>query len=237
MRWPGAVGAFQAASTWLSGSGAALTVSVPAVISAARAGSSARIAAVLTEPWPLPMMRRFAARRAAEGRAMSGPATEPIWIQSSARPRSWRRVSEGGDGVLGGRAPEVVDDDVDVGGGLAERGRRSASPRRTVRRRRGRPARRAARRRGRRRSRGRRRGAWRSGRPSGPRCRSRRARARAGRAGRSIRVRSAIQEDIAGFIAAATVAASLSAGSATLRRRSTTVCSAIDPSVVSGRTK
>jgi hypothetical protein len=28
---------------------------------------------------------------------------------------------EGADGVLGRRAPEVVEDDVDVGGGIAER--------------------------------------------------------------------------------------------------------------------
>ncbi len=39
MRRPGDVGAFQAVSTWLSGTGAGLAVSVPAVISAARAGS------------------------------------------------------------------------------------------------------------------------------------------------------------------------------------------------------
>jgi hypothetical protein len=50
------VGAFHALSTWLSGIGFALTVSVPPVISAARAGSSSTIAAVLTEPWPLPRM-------------------------------------------------------------------------------------------------------------------------------------------------------------------------------------
>jgi hypothetical protein len=51
------------------------------------------IVAVVTEPWPLPMMRRFAARKAADGSVMSGPATEPIWIQSSGRLRSWRRVT------------------------------------------------------------------------------------------------------------------------------------------------
>ena len=209
-----------------------MTVSVPAVISAARAGSSATIAAVLTEPWPLPMMRRFAARSAADGRAMSGPATEPIWIQSSGRLRSRRRGEEGADGVLGGRAPEVVDDDVDVGGGLAERvvverdgdvgaelGQRREALGVTA------CADHVA-------------GAEVLGDLDGHlarRCRSRRGRARAARAAMAIRVRSAIQEDIAGFIAAAIAATSLSAGSGTLRRRSTTVCSAIEPSVVSGQ--
>jgi hypothetical protein len=53
----------------------------------------------------------------------------------------------------------------------------------------------------------------------------------------AIRVRSAIQDDIAGFIAAAILGTSVSAGSGTVRRRSTTACSAIDPSVVSGSTK
>jgi hypothetical protein len=41
-------------------------------------GEWAMIAAVATEPWPLPMMRRFAARRAADGRVIPGPATEPM---------------------------------------------------------------------------------------------------------------------------------------------------------------
>jgi hypothetical protein len=53
----------------------------------------------------------------------------------------------------------------------------------------------------------------------------------------AIRERSAIHEDIAGFIAAAVATTSRSAGSGALRRRSTTVCSAIAPRVVSGRTK
>ena len=43
--------------------------------------------------------------------------------------------------------------------------------------------------------------------------------------------------DMAGFMAAAMSTGSLSSGRATLRRRSTTVCSAIAPIVVSGRMK
>jgi hypothetical protein len=53
----------------------------------------------------------------------------------------------------------------------------------------------------------------------------------------TIRRRSAIHEDMAGFIAAAIVEASAPAGRGTLRRMSTTARSAIDRCVVSGRTK
>jgi hypothetical protein len=62
-----------------------LTVSVPAVVSAARTGSWATIAGVETELWPLPMMRSSRRAARADGRVMSGPATEPIWIQSTGR--------------------------------------------------------------------------------------------------------------------------------------------------------
>jgi hypothetical protein len=58
--------------------------------SSTRAGSSATKPAVLTDPWPLPMIRRSAARSTNEGSVMSGPAVEPIWIQCSGRPRSAR---------------------------------------------------------------------------------------------------------------------------------------------------
>ncbi len=51
------------------------------------------------------------------------------------------------------------------------------------------------------------------------------------------RWRSATQDDIAGFIAAATATGSVVSGSTTLRRVSMTVCSAIAPIAVSGRTK
>lgn len=53
----------------------------------------------------------------------------------------------------------------------------------------------------------------------------------------AIRERSAIHDDIAGFMAAAVATTSQSAGSDTLRRRSATVRSAIAPRVASGRTK
>ena len=49
----------------------------------------------------------------ADGSSRSGPATEPIWIQSSARLRSLRRVKRA-HGPHGGLAPQVVEDDVDV---------------------------------------------------------------------------------------------------------------------------
>ena len=52
-----------------------------------------------------------------------------------------------------------------------------------------------------------------------------------------MRRRSATHDDIAGFMAAAMAAGSLPSGSTMLRRRSTTVCSAIAPMVVSGSTK
>ncbi len=81
------------ASTSSSGRASASTSSTPDVIAAASPGSSSTIAAVLTEPWPLPSTRRFAARKAAEGSARSGPATDPICTQSSARPRSRRAVT------------------------------------------------------------------------------------------------------------------------------------------------
>ena len=51
------------------------------------------------------------------------------------------------------------------------------------------------------------------------------------------RWRSATQEDMAGFMAAATAIGSLPSGSTMLRRVSMTVCSAIAPIVVSGRMK
>jgi hypothetical protein len=49
--------------------------------------------------------------------------------------------------------------------------------------------------------------------------------------------RSATQDDMAGFMAAATAIGSRSSGRTMLRRASMTVCSAIAPIVVSGRTK
>jgi hypothetical protein len=52
-----------------------------------------------------------------------------------------------------------------------------------------------------------------------------------------MRRRSAIHDDIAGFIDAATRIGSAESGSAMLRRGSMTVYSAIAPMVVSGRTK
>ena len=232
-RRPGAAGAVHAVSTSLSGSGAALTVSVPAVISAARAGSSATIAAVLDGA--LAAAHDAQVRGAQRGgrerdvRAGDGADLDPVERAAAVAAAGDERA----DRALGGRAPEVVEDDVDVGGRLAERvvverdGDVGA----------GRRAPRGARRRGRRRS------------PApAPRCLAistaiRPALPVAPRTSTrcpgwsAIRVRSAIHEDIAGFIAAAIVAASLPAGSGTLRRRSTTVRSAIDPSVVSGRTK
>ena len=51
------------------------------------------------------------------------------------------------------------------------------------------------------------------------------------------RWRSATQDDMAGFIAAATVTGSVPSARTMLRRVSMTVCSAIAPMVVSGRTK
>ena len=54
---------------------------------------------------------------------------------------------------------------------------------------------------------------------------------------KATRWRRPTQEDMAGFIAAATATGSLSSGSTTLRRVSMTVCSAIAPIVVSGRMK
>ena len=51
------------------------------------------------------------------------------------------------------------------------------------------------------------------------------------------RWRSATQEDMAGFMAAATAIGSASPGRTMLRRVSMTVCSAIAPTRVSGRTK
>ena len=64
--------AVQTASTSLSGSGTGSTVNVPAASSAASAGSSSTIARVETEPWPEPTMRRPVARRAALGIAAVG---------------------------------------------------------------------------------------------------------------------------------------------------------------------
>ena len=52
-----------------------------------------------------------------------------------------------------------------------------------------------------------------------------------------IRWRSATQEDMAGFMAAATAMGSLPSGKTMLRRVSMTVCSAIAPIAVSGRMK
>jgi hypothetical protein len=51
------------------------------------------------------------------------------------------------------------------------------------------------------------------------------------------RWRSATQDDMAGFIAAASATGSAPSGSTMLRRGSMTVCSAIAPRVVSGRMK
>ena len=51
------------------------------------------------------------------------------------------------------------------------------------------------------------------------------------------RWRSATQEDIAGFMAAATATGSLPEGRTMLRQVSMTVCSAMAPRVVSGRMK
>ena len=52
-----------------------------------------------------------------------------------------------------------------------------------------------------------------------------------------IRRRSATHDDMAGFMAAAMATGSAPAGRTTLRRRSTTVCWAIAPIVVSSSTK
>jgi hypothetical protein len=54
---------------------------------------------------------------------------------------------------------------------------------------------------------------------------------------KSMRLRNAIQDDIAGFITAATAAGSTSSGSRALRRRSMTVRSAMLPNRVSGKMK
>ena len=206
-RRPAGAGSVHAASTSDRGRGAASTVNVPAAISAASAGNSATIAAVETEPWPLPRTRRFAARSAADGRAMSGPATAPIWIQSAA-----------GHGQRGASRSR------------GSRGRQASTTGSRARRRRRRPPPRA--RRGivvvagqRHRDVGAEtgqrgealgvaaggddlaahRGAGPPAPPSARRCRSRRARGRARRAASAIRARRAIQADIAGFIAAAIV--------------------------------
>jgi hypothetical protein len=56
-------------------------------------------------------------------------------------------------------------------------------------------------------------------------------------AAKPTRRRSATHDDIAGFIAAATATGSAASSSTTLRRGSISVRSAIEPSVVSSRTK
>ena len=47
----------------------------------------------LTEPCPLPRMRRLAARSAADGTWAVGPAIEPIWTQFSALAGSDRAIA------------------------------------------------------------------------------------------------------------------------------------------------
>ena len=59
----------------------------PPSISSMRDGNSARQALGDTAPWPLPGSRKFAERSATDGSSIVGPAMEPIWIQSRARPR------------------------------------------------------------------------------------------------------------------------------------------------------
>jgi DNA-binding MarR family transcriptional regulator len=76
---------FHALRTSVSETVRASIRNVPLVISVARAGSSARMSRVGTEPWPLPTICGRAARSAAAGMAAVGPATEPIWIQVSGR--------------------------------------------------------------------------------------------------------------------------------------------------------
>ena len=97
-----------------------------------------------TAPWPLPWSRKFADRRATEGSEISGPAIAPIWIQFSSRSRSGRSLRSAGMHLGRRLAPEVVEHQVDLGGGLADRLRRLAErrpPARRPRRRRGRGAR------------------------------------------------------------------------------------------------
>jgi hypothetical protein len=103
MRWPGAVGVCHACSMRASEMGAGFTARVPEAISPAREGSSAMMSSVVREPWPLPMMFRLAARSRNEGRVMSRPAMEPIWIQNRALERSVRAVSSAGMACSVGR--------------------------------------------------------------------------------------------------------------------------------------
>ena len=233
-RCPGAVGALQARSTSLSGTGAASTVSAPAAISAARAGSSATIAAVLDRALAAAhdAQVRGAQRRRRERDVRAGDRADLDPVERAAA------VAAAGDdrahGALGRRAPEVVEDDVDVGGRARARRRpsetvtsapSSASAAEALGVAAG--ADHVA-------------GAEALGdldrHPAGVAGGAEHQHAAARAGWRSAR-RSAIQDDMAGFIAAAIAAGSLPAGSATLRRRSTTVCSAIDPRGVSGRTK
>ena len=87
MRWVVSAASAQACPTLVSEVGRASIPKLPPVISWARAGSSARISRVLTEPCPLPTIWRRAARSAAEGIAALGPATDPISIQPRAGDR------------------------------------------------------------------------------------------------------------------------------------------------------
>jgi hypothetical protein len=72
------------------------------------AGSSVRMARVLTEPCPLPTICSRAARRAAEGIGEVSAATEPICSQVSCWASSRRAGDDRAEGVGCGLAPQVV---------------------------------------------------------------------------------------------------------------------------------